>query len=346
MGLEIPAIRTQSKTKRTQFEAFRAQMPKDIEIKFTDPNNNGKLDPKEWIEYEQGGQRIVGYSPFGNKTSTDTPATIAKRLGVAEDVISSQTGKTINPNSFLRLVLPKKAETASQTQQTTQPPQPKTPTTRITDEKFEGTDSLGVHVVKKGENFAKLASKLNTTTEEMKTLSNHPDNDLQIGDKITYYETRRVRVFDDSIPDAVYKDALKSYLKGEFKGHEAEILAAAKRYKVPVSDMVAIMMHETGNGTSSRFKNHHNPGGMRDKKGNFATFANINSGINAMAKRLRNDYYKRGLDTLDEIQPQYCPTSDTTDTSGLNKNWLPSTTKKKAEFLTALSAAQSKNKTE
>lgn len=84
---------------------------------------------------------------------------------------------------------------------------------------------------------------------------------------------------------------------------------------------IAISRWETGNYTSSAFKNKNNVGGMMCSSG-LINYNSLDEGIHAFVKNLKNNYFDIGLDTIDKIQSKYCPVGAKNDTNGLNKYWL------------------------
>ena len=84
---------------------------------------------------------------------------------------------------------------------------------------------------------------------------------------------------------------------------------------------IAISKHETGNYTSSAFKNKNNIGGMMCSSG-LITYSSLDEGIDAFVRNLANYYIKQGLNTVEKIQPKYCPLNDPRDVNGLNKYWV------------------------
>ena len=87
---------------------------------------------------------------------------------------------------------------------------------------------------------------------------------------------------------------------------------------------IAISIHETGNYTSSAFLNKNNVGGVMCDTG-LRTYATLDEGITHFLTNLKNNYFDIGLDTLEKIQPKYCPIGAKNDPKGLNKNWLNGT---------------------
>lgn len=84
---------------------------------------------------------------------------------------------------------------------------------------------------------------------------------------------------------------------------------------------IAIARWETGNYTSSAFMNKHNVGGMMGAKG-LIQYSSLDEGITKFLNNLKNNYFDIGLDTIEKIQPKYCPVGAKNDPNGLNKYWL------------------------
>lgn len=90
---------------------------------------------------------------------------------------------------------------------------------------------------------------------------------------------------------------------------------------------VAITKHETGNYTSSLFKNGNNVGGLYNSSAKkFFKYSNIEDGINAYINNLKKGYFDKGLDTIEKIQKKYCPIGAENDPTGLNANWISGVT--------------------
>ena len=89
---------------------------------------------------------------------------------------------------------------------------------------------------------------------------------------------------------------------------------------------IAISKHETGRYTSYAFTELNNVGGMMCNSG-LISYDSLESGIDAFLTNLKNNYFDIGLDTLEKIQPKYCPIGADNDPNGLNKYWLSGTQK-------------------
>ncbi len=84
---------------------------------------------------------------------------------------------------------------------------------------------------------------------------------------------------------------------------------------------IAISKWETGNYTSVAFRSKNNVGGMMCSSG-LITYGSLEEGIIAFLNNLKYNYFDIGLDTLEKIQPKYCPIGAENDPNNLNVNWL------------------------
>jgi len=124
--------------------------------------------------------------------------------------------------------------------------------------------------------------------------------------KATEIEEKKVSCSYDEI-------SCKIYIKGlEIGMNEEQVLIS-----------IAISKWETGDYSSTAFKELNNVGGMM-----------CNSGliISAFLINLKDNYFDIGLDTVEKIQPKYCPIGAKNDPNGLNKYWLSGVTKKLEEL--------------
>jgi hypothetical protein len=85
----------------------------------------------------------------------------------------------------------------------------------------------------------------------------------------------------------------------------------------------AVIMHETGNMTSSAAKNKNNFGGIMGSNG-LRTFDSPEAGIEAVAKLLASDRY-RGK-SIAQIGAMYAPVGAANDPNNLNSNWVRNVT--------------------
>lgn len=96
--------------------------------------------------------------------------------------------------------------------------------------------------------------------------------------------------------------------------------------------VVSISRHETGKWTSKAFLEKNNLGGIMCSTG-LRSYNSLDEGIEAFVSLLKNRYFDRGLDTIEKIQPVYCPVGATNDPHNLNQHWLPMVTKYYNEYI-------------
>lgn len=102
-----------------------------------------------------------------------------------------------------------------------------------------------------------------------------------------------------------------------------KIKKVADDYGLDYKLAVAISKHETGNYTSVAFEEKNNVGGMmywNGKKSVLKEFSSLDEGIEAFIRNLKINYIDMGLDTIELIQPKYCPIG--INDNGLNKYWV------------------------
>lgn len=105
-----------------------------------------------------------------------------------------------------------------------------------------------------------------------------------------------------------------------------KIKKAAQDYGVDWRLAVAISKHETGNYTSEAFKEKNNVGGMMCSSG-LISYSTLDDGIEAFVSNLKYNYIDEGLDTIEKIQPKYCPIGAANDPKDLNKYWVSGVTR-------------------
>lgn len=143
-----------------------------------------------------------------------------------------------------------------------------------------------------------IVEKVETATKKVET---------ETIEEIEIVEEKNVCQLSTEIECKIYNKAIEKELT-----HEQAIL------------LVAISKHETGNWTSYNFKNKNNLGGLYNgSKGTFYSYESLESGIEAFVNLLKNRYFGRGLNTIEEIGNVYCPVGASNDPNGLNKHWIP-----------------------
>lgn len=147
--------------------------------------------------------------------------------------------------------------------------------------------------------------------EQVETLENEINiQDNQITQQKQEIERLNVIVKLNDIEKKIYNVAINSELT-----HEQAIL------------VVAISKHETGNWTSSLYKNNNNFGGIyNSKEKKFYSYESNDKGLQAFVNLLKNNYFGKGLDTIEEIGAKYCPVGAENDPTGVNQHWVPKVT--------------------
>lgn len=127
----------------------------------------------------------------------------------------------------------------------------------------------------------------------------------------------------------------KSENKCNLGAIECKIFNKAKEYEMTDEQaylLIAISKHETGNWTSSAFKNKNNFGGLMGANG-LKSYSSFDDGLDAFVSLLKNRYFNKGLTTAEKIQPVYCPVGAKNDPNNLNKYWKTNVTEYYNEYL-------------
>lgn len=104
--------------------------------------------------------------------------------------------------------------------------------------------------------------------------------------------------------------------------YEPAFRRAGERYGVDPDLLMAIAIHETGNGTSSAFRNKKNAMGVSPNGGGPRSFETVEAGIDYMARQLARNYLGQGLTTIEAIGKKYAPPGASNDPKGLNSHWV------------------------
>lgn len=98
--------------------------------------------------------------------------------------------------------------------------------------------------------------------------------------------------------------------------------------------LLAISKHETGRWTSNLFNNNNNLGGIyNSKEQKFFKYQTRQDGIQAFVNLLKNRYFGKGLNTIEQIGNVYCPVGATNDPNNKNIHWIPTVTQFYNEYL-------------
>lgn len=163
-----------------------------------------------------------------------------------------------------------------------------------------------------------------TSNTEWSSLKNKSWDKLTPSDlKIIYGDYTR----DITTPYTGTADDLNAYLedKGVLKGHGQAFLDAQNEYGISAAVLIGIAMNESGKGTSDLAKNKNNIGGVRiPGSKEFKTYNNVADCIKDIARFLNSGYVNnktKTLTKLNEINSRYCPVSDPTDNTNINRYW-------------------------
>jgi hypothetical protein len=119
--------------------------------------------------------------------------------------------------------------------------------------------------------------------------------------------------------------AISANLGGKFTGKAEYIYNVCVLNGVKPALMASIFKHETAGGTHFAAKN--NPGGIRYANSyEFVSYKTLEEGIKANVLLIKREYIDKGRKDIASIGKIYCPTSDKSDTKGLNKHWIPNVT--------------------
>lgn len=117
------------------------------------------------------------------------------------------------------------------------------------------------------------------------------------------------------------KDGLDK-LPGPLQKYADTFRKAGEKYGVDPRLLGAISMHETGNGTSSAFRNKNNAMGISGKHGPLQ-MTSVEQSIDRMARGLADPKgYYRNQSTIRGISNIYAPIGAGNDPGGRNKHWL------------------------
>jgi hypothetical protein len=133
----------------------------------------------------------------------------------------------------------------------------------------------------------------------------------------TKYELQKLRTINslNNIERDIYNKGIEVGLS-----HEQSIM------------IVAISKHETGHWKSPAFIDKNNFGGVMASYG-IKIYASYEEGLDGFVTLLKNRYFDKGLDTIEKIQPVYCPIGAKNDPNNKNVYWLPNVTKFYNEYL-------------
>ena len=119
--------------------------------------------------------------------------------------------------------------------------------------------------------------------------------------------------------------AIDAVAGGVLKSQGTLIVSVAEENEIDPWFLAALLMHETGNGTSRAIRELSNPGGIMDPKSDWQKlmkFENFEAGLRFTARNLVRNYIARGLTTVAEIQKKYAPVGARNDSRDYNRHWV------------------------
>ena len=154
-----------------------------------------------------------------------------------------------------------------------------------------------------------MATSVNKVVKD----NNKEDNDnfslTEIDMETAPASVLRVEVFQGMTMEELSKKLDKS-LGGILAGHGKTIAEHSLKVGVDPYIVTAIMMHETGNGTSRIANSCYNFGGQKGSGcGVYKRYGSVDEGLRGMIDNLYNNYYAHGLKTVEAIGPRYAESS-------------------------------------
>lgn len=169
--------------------------------------------------------------------------------------------------------------------------------------------------------------------EKLKADKEHLSRQLTSRGEVNRTVTEKIAEDKEEFKRDKVIQAIANNLKGAFNEKASFIYDTSKKNNVNPMLMTAIMLHETGNGSSVMCVNNNNPGGISTNTGGFMHYPTLEKGIEAMIKLIKRYYIDEGLTDIQSIGNKYCPLSDSRDTQGLNKYWVPMVTRNYIKIL-------------
>lgn len=120
----------------------------------------------------------------------------------------------------------------------------------------------------------------------------------------------------------ISEDSLNQLLEGKLSNKGKVFIEAGQQYGIDPAFLVAVSIHETGNGKSEAILYKNNVGGMMKRTGGLMSFPSVDQSIFRLAHVLRNLYIQNDRDTPVEIQQLYAPINASNDPNNLNRHWL------------------------
>lgn len=152
-------------------------------------------------------------------------------------------------------------------------------------------------------NSSTMSSEVNKTNEEVSFVSSDKEAEEEI--------PTRVEVYDGMTKEEL-ASKLNRNLKSTLSGYGTIFAEYSLKYEVDPYVALAIVLHETGCASgkcSTLVSKCNNIGGMRGNRScgssGYGSFKSLNTGIDAFFKNLSDNYYKKGLNTIEKIGKKY-----------------------------------------
>ena len=120
---------------------------------------------------------------------------------------------------------------------------------------------------------------------------------------------------------SVSPEVLKARAGKNLSGYVDDFIEAGNVYGIKPEALLAIAQHETGNGTSSAFRNKNNAMGVSGN-GSPRTFDSVRDSIFYMARQLKTNQAYKGKYTIADIGKAYAPVGAANDPYSLNGDWI------------------------
>lgn len=115
---------------------------------------------------------------------------------------------------------------------------------------------------------------------------------------------------------------LSNFLGSPLKPYAKDFVEAGLKYGIDPYLTASIASLETGHGSAPVFTKYKNISGKWDAKaGRHATYSNVVDSIYDQAKFLKNNYFDKGLTTIETIGAKYAPVGAKNDPNRTNASW-------------------------
>lgn len=166
------------------------------------------------------------------------------------------------------------------------------------------SDSVSVYSDKE----LKESSNSNITNSNIMKMSLNTESNREIAEAVSL----RFEVFDGLTMDELSAKLDRSLGNAALSGKGYLIASYSLSKGVDPYVVTAIMIHETGRGTSRMARECNNVAGQKGAPscmGSYKGYPSIDDGIRGAIDNLYKNYYARGLNTVEKIGPKYAESS-------------------------------------